>query len=107
MLAPSPDWFIAAKGVHLCDNDEWVENYLDFVGYDVGALAGNTWKLGGTAETLGVQRGIDLTGVSTTGLDVVNGRIVRLFGRIKFSLSDSYDILRIGFLLYFSSFEID
>ena len=43
MLAPSPDWFVAANAIHLCENNVWIEKEMDLVGYDAGSRIGDTY----------------------------------------------------------------
>ncbi|MFA8433430.1 MAG: spondin domain-containing protein [Marinifilaceae bacterium] len=44
MLAPSPDWFIAAKNINLLENDKFItEVTIDAVAYDSGTDSGSTF----------------------------------------------------------------
>ncbi len=51
MLAPSPDWFVAARNVNLIENGQWVESKTVNVQiYDAGTDAGVTFTAANAAE---------------------------------------------------------
>jgi len=44
MIAPSPDWFVAVRGLNLFENGEWTESTIvNFVSYDSGSDSGVTF----------------------------------------------------------------
>lgn len=44
-IVPSPDWFVGADSVDLCDGDHWKENVsLELFPYDAGTDSGFTFS---------------------------------------------------------------
>ena len=84
MIAPSPDWIVAARDVELFQNGEFVESMIvQFAPYDTGSDSGDTFR----SDNLDTQPREPITAI-TDGILATDGRIPSL-GFFRFERIDS------------------